>query len=362
MTALRPRPVTALAGAGRLAGIDLARGLAVFGMFAAHLLVIERLDPAVPSTWIDLVNGRSSILFATLAGVSIALMTAAPGTSGTRPASGRRLTTARRRLAVRAAIIWAIGMLLSALGVPVYVILQAYGILFLLALPLVRLSARSLWLMAGIVALGMPWVLPLLDRLLVDAGQLGGDLVLLSGWHYPFALWMAFVLAGMAAARSDLRSARTAVVLVAAGVAAAVTAAAASVALSFPAGSYLGRVFADGAHSGGVLEAVGSGGFAIAVVGVCLLFCRARPVRLVLLPLRAVGSMPLTAYVGQIVAWAVWAELSLGDVDDLSAFRALQPFWPFVGATALFCTAWALLLGRGPLERALAAVTHLVPD
>ena len=42
-----------LDGPGRLTGIDLARGLAVLGMLAAHLLTIELFDPGDPSTWLD---------------------------------------------------------------------------------------------------------------------------------------------------------------------------------------------------------------------------------------------------------------------------------------------------------------------
>lgn len=359
MTALRPLRARTLDDAGRLAGVDLARGLAVFGMFAAHLLVTPHFDAAQPATWVDLVNGRSSILFATLAGVSIALMSGARASAGSSPASGRTLVVARRRLVVRAVIIWGIGMLLNATGVPVYVILPAYGILFLLAVPLLRLSASTLWVLAAVVGVGAPWLLPLADRVLVAAGPVGGDLVLLLGWHYPFLLWAAFLIAGLAAARSDLRSPRTLVALVVGGAACAIAAAAASTVIDIDEDSYLGRVLADGAHSGGVLEAVGSGGFALAVVGLCLLICRT-PARIVLLPVRAVGSMPLTAYVGQIAAWAVWASFALGDVGDLSGFRALQPFWPFVAATLVFCTVWALLLGRGPLERAVAYATRVV--
>lgn len=65
-----------LNGGARLAGVDLARGLAVLGMFAAHLLwITDPFDWGTPGTWIALVDGRSSILFATLAGVSIGLVT-----------------------------------------------------------------------------------------------------------------------------------------------------------------------------------------------------------------------------------------------------------------------------------------------
>ena len=50
----------------------------------------------------------------------------------------------------------------------------------------------------------------------------------------------------------------------------------------------------------------------------------------------------------------------LGDTGDLRGFRALQPFWPFVLVTLAACTAWALLLGRGPLERLLGWVARRV--
>ncbi len=342
---------------GRIPGVDLARGLAVFGMFAAHLLTIAPFDPADPATWIDVANGRSSILFATLAGVSIALVT-----GGARPIDGAALSTARRRLVVRAILLWVIGALLISTGVPVYVILPAYALLFLIALPLLRLSARMLWIIAAVIALVVPWLLPWLNALPVWEGETGGDLALILGWHYPFPLWSAFVVAGMAAGRADLRSRRTAWLLTAGGLVAAIAAAAASAVPALAAldpRSILGQVLADDAHSGGLLEVIGSGGGALATIGACVLLCRTRA-NGVLLPLRAVGSMPLTAYVGQLVAWALIAAAVLGDTGDLLGFRALQPFWPFVLVTLAACTAWALLLGRGPLERLLGWVAHRV--
>ena len=94
-------------GAGRLVGVDLARGLAVLGMLAAHLLDTERTLTPDPSTWITLVNGRSSILFAVLAGVSIALVTGGP-----RPLEPQRRPRAAARLALRGALLCVIGLLL----------------------------------------------------------------------------------------------------------------------------------------------------------------------------------------------------------------------------------------------------------
>lgn len=348
-------------GPARLHGIDLARALAVFGMLAAHLLTIEEpLALTDPSTWADLVNGRSSILFATLAGVSIALMT-----GGRTPHRGARLGVSRKRLAVRAVALWLIGVLLTQTGVPIYVILQAYGILFLLALPLLALSIRALWGIAASVALVMPWVLPFLDALPVWEGESGRQFFLFTGWAYPFPLWIAFVVAGIAIGRTDLRILSVQVTILAAGVAAVVVGGIISIVaeasgMTSP-GTYGEATLSAEAHSGGLAEVIGSGGFALAVLGACLLLCRT-PITWLVAPLRAVGSMPLTAYVGQVLVWAVIALGVFDDTTDLQAFRDLGLFWWFCLGAVVFCTAWALLRGRGPLERALAFLSRtLVP-
>src|SRR5688500_16087431 len=60
--------------AARLGGVDLARGLAVFGMFAAHVGPDPR-DGGLIGPLMQLTHGRSSVLFAALAGLSLALIT-----------------------------------------------------------------------------------------------------------------------------------------------------------------------------------------------------------------------------------------------------------------------------------------------
>jgi Heparan-alpha-glucosaminide N-acetyltransferase, catalytic len=59
---------------GRIAGVDVARALAVFGMLGAHLGAVAPDVGAPPSTWTGVVNGWPSILFAVLAGTSVALL------------------------------------------------------------------------------------------------------------------------------------------------------------------------------------------------------------------------------------------------------------------------------------------------
>jgi hypothetical protein len=344
-------------GPDRLHGIDLARALAVLGMFAAHLLTIE--DPlilAAPQTWIGVVDGRSSILFAILAGVSIALVT-----GGRMPHAGIRLRTDRRRLAVRALLLWTIGLLLIQTTVPIYGILPVYGILFLLAIPIVSLPVAALWAIAGSVMAIVPWVLPSLDALPIWEGVAGEEVFYAIGWAYPFPLWVAFVAAGMAIGRTDLRSVSVQVILLSAGLAAAAVAGMASLAVDASGGALvdptLKQVLSNEPHSGGIVEVVGSGGFAIAVLGACLLICRT-PVTWFLLPLRAIGSMPRTAYVAHVLVWAVAAAVLVGDPADLFAFRELQPFWWFVLGIGTFCFAWASTIGQGPLERGLVALSR----
>lgn len=341
----------------RLQGLDLARGLAVVGMLAAHLLETVPFVWGEPRTWADIANGRSSILFAVLAGASIALVS-----GGRRARRGHALTVVRGRLAIRAGMIWLIGLLLVSTGVPVYVILPAYAILFLLALPLLSVPPAGLLCAAALGALVLPFTQVLLNALPVWSTPDGDAVAIAIGWHYPFTLWIVFLLAGLGIGRLDLASSRVQRTLLGVGGALAVVgyAAAALLPETEPTGpDDLRQALTAAAHSGGVFEVVGSGGFALAVIALCLLVCRT-PVSWLLLPLRAVGSMPLTAYTAQILAWAVWAILALGVTRDLDGFRALDPFWPLTIGILLGCTAWALTLGRGPIEAAITRLSRWV--
>lgn len=342
-------------GPARLVGIDLARGLAVLGMLAAHLLTIDPLVLDDPATWLDVVNGRSSILFATLAGVSIALVT-----GGAQPLEGAARSRAAARLALRGALLWGIGILLVMTGVPVYVILPAYAVLFALSLPFLGLRAGSLLLAAALVAAVMPWVYPFLDAAPIWSGRAGEDLQALVGWAYPFPVWIAFLLAGMGVGRLDLRRLGVQAALTVVGGAVAACGygvAIATAATVAEAGPYLSAVWTAEAHSSGLWEVIGSGGFAVAVIGLCLLVCRT-PLRWVAIPLRAVGTMPLTAYVLQIVVWAVFAAVLLGDTSDLIGVRDAGLFLPLTLGIVIGCTVWALLWGRGPLEAAIDGVVR----
>ncbi|QBR74551.1 heparan-alpha-glucosaminide N-acetyltransferase domain-containing protein [Microbacterium sediminis] len=333
-------------GPGREAGVDLARGIAVVGMFAAHLLTTPALVWRDPGSWLGLVDGRSSILFATLAGVSLALTT-----GGWRGADGTDLTLARGRIALRAVCIWAWGLLLISLATPVIVILPAYAILFLLALPALRWRATRLFVVAAAIGVVVPFAIAWLNTLPMwqtPGGEVAADAI---GWNYPFPLWAAFVAAGLGIGRLRLSMPLTAALLLAAGTVLAAVGYGLFGRWAAPAGPW--HALSAEPHSSGVGEAIGSGGFAIAVIAACVLLC-ATPLRWLAIPLRAVGAMPLTAYSAQLIAWALLQPDPGATGSDLLAFRALEPFWPMTVATLVGCTAWTLLVGRGPLESGIS--------
>lgn len=363
-SALPALPDSGPGDVGRMAGIDVARGLAVLGMVGAHQWIGEDLSWA-PSSWLALVEGRPSILFAVLAGVSIALLS-----GGVRVATGEALVRARTRILVRAAWVFAIGGVLEFFNDWVPIILGVYGVLFVLALPVLRWSPRRLFVLAAVVAVLGPPVCLLLGQVAMatqfDAGQ--PFIVLMFTGFYPATVWAAFVFAGLAIGRLDLRSPRMHGRLLVAGSLLAVSGYAAGwlTTLLFASGGSavgleagmesLGQwdpAWLSGAqpHSGTTFEALGSTGVAVAVLGLCLIVASRAP-RLVF-PLASVGAMALTVYSVQIVL--IW----LGGDD--------RPFgvtvWLLASAVTMVVTAlWRLLWARGPLERLLTWSARLASD
>lgn len=118
-------------------------------------------------------------------------------------------------------------------------------------------------------------------------------------------------------------------------------------------GTALRAGFSSSPHSGATMEILGSGGLALAVI--CLLLLCGNALRYALLPLAAVGSMPLTAYSAHVIV--IWIVLGPGGMNTLPFFTAA-----LIAGLLVACTAWAILVGRGPLERLTArAAQRMAP-
>lgn len=188
----------------RIVGVDVARCLALLGMITAHL--VDQRSPGSPGgvdVWHQVVSGRSSALFAVLAGLSVALVTR-------RQRPGQRVS-----LATRALLVALIGLLLGGLPTGIAVILVNYGLLFLLAIPVLRWRAGPLALLAVAWGLLSPVVsLMVRPHLPERSGQVPNPISLLDPWqlttelaftgYYPVLTWATYLFAGMAIGRVDL--------------------------------------------------------------------------------------------------------------------------------------------------------------
>lgn len=370
MSAPRPHglPVAGAAPAGapvrprgpRLVGIDVARGLAVLGMFVAHLGddgPDGRHDPG----WFVVADGRSAALFALLAGVSLAL---ANGRQA--PPAGLTLVRARLATLVRAGVLLVIGVVLVLLGTPVLVILPAYAAMFVLALPFLGADRRVLLLGAVAAAVVSPTVIFLLTTPLQTGGlsvaaRLTGlddpvelPMDVFATGAYPALVFLAYILLGMIVGRSQLSSTRVQLTLLGSGTVLAAaawgTSRVALDALGADAPPLAVRLASAGAHEYSTLEVIGNCGTALAVIGLCLLLtgpatAAGRAGATALSPVAAAGAASLSVYSFHIVAIFLLGN----DVVWYPESNAVL-LW-FVAIALAAAWLWRRFLGRGPLER-----------
>jgi uncharacterized membrane protein len=365
-------------GKPRVVGVDVARGVALVGMMATHVFDIAH-ETGAPSAVHMVASGRAVATFVLIAGVSLAFL------SGGRTAvRARKRTTAAAGLAVRAVLIGALGLslgLLSPLN-GVLGILPFYGLLFLLAIPLLGLNPRVLvGIAAAAIALG-----PVLLVATANAGlpkyeldptpatlmhdPLGLLVQLSLTGEFPVVVYLAYLCVGLAIGRLDLSSRRVAWWLLGGGVVLAVAARAASALLLYPMGGLARLVEQSGLqddpagaaqtllweperssswwylalpapHSHTPLDLLHTLGSAAAVLGAALLLTRVPALRRVLSPLAAAGSMALTLYSAHLVL------LATGVLDDDPVLLYLVMVAGALGLAA----AWRRWFTQGPLEK-----------
>ncbi|MBW9213291.1 DUF1624 domain-containing protein [Mumia sp. zg.B53] len=369
----------------RLLGVDAARAVALIGMMATHLE--SRLGPdGSTSTAHLLAAGRASALFALLAGVGIAL-----ASGGTRPPRGRSWLQAAAATSARAGVIFAVGLVLGSFESGLAIILCYYGVLFLVALPFLRLSAGWLIGLGLVAAVVMPVISQALRHTVtVSLDSAVPDIVtvvtdpadtvvnlLLTG-YYPAVTWTAYLLVGMGVGRLPLGR-----IGVAAGI--AVTGAFLAVAAwvsssSWLAGGGLEALKAAGTgdtlgwvpvdenllhvgfagttptsswawlgiaspHSGAPPDLLHTLGTSLAVLGLMLLLEHA--IGRFIWPAAAIGSMTFTLYALHVVL-----------ISTLLPRTIDHALLVHVTVAALIAVPWRRYVGRGPLEAAAAAAAR----
>ena len=363
----------------RLSGVDAARGLALFGMMAVHLMPEAGGDGQPTLNWL-LFAGKAAALFALLAGVSLSFMTRTA-----RVDRGRPLAAARWAVAARAGLITALGLAIAYVDMPAFIILAYYGAMFLLAVPFLGASTRTLLVAAGAFALLGPVLMQVLRDLLPEPGfdptfttaltepGVFVSQLLLTG-TYPAIPWMAYICAGLAVGRLPLGQTAVQLRLLAGGTVLAVAAWLGSVLLLDGPGQGFDRLVATdpflvadevrdiiiwgpegylpasswwwltvvSPHTTTPFDLLHTIGVAVAVLSAMLLLARyagkALPV------LSAPGRMTLTLYCAHL--------LFLG--TGLLADRPFLSFWLQGAVFAVFALLWQRTGKRGPLENAVA--------
>lgn len=390
-----------LSPAGRLIGLDAARGIALFAMMVTHIFALS--DPAGLPTWAAVFAGRASALFAVLAGCSLVLSTRS------RMAASGRLRDAVPSVLIRAGAIIFIGLCLGSVSTLLAVILVNYGVMFAIAMLFLRLRARSLFIIV-IVWMVLSPVLSMVVRSqfglepmysamswfdLATPLTMLHDLVLTG--YYPILQWLSYILLGMAVAKIDigkhlmsLFAAGLGLFLVGKGVSWLLINVAgggsALVRVSELYGTDLNAALFTGSygvtpttswwwlaiagpHSGTPFDLLSTAGTALLTIVVCQSLAVLLGRRTwVLAPLTAPGSMPLSVYSTHVVLLEItrpWVE-----ANPMFGGEAMSPQTVEFGLHALVFIAsaliWKLAIGaHGPLEGGIAAIIRSaspVPD
>lgn len=362
---------------GRLAGVDAARGVALLGMIAVHVLPATESDGV--SLAYQLFSGRASALFAVLAGVGLAL-----ATGGTRSPRGREWVSVSVGVWARAAVIGAIGLFLGMFPSGVAVILVYYSLLFVLGVFALPLGTRALFALGAVWIVVVPALsqwwradLPAPSLRVPDPTMLATPVdtlieLALTG-YYPVLPWLGYLFIGMAVGRCDLRAYRVQLGLLLGGIGTAV--------LSWAISSWLlasgglaeilqagagGASLVDGdietslqtslygttpttswwwlatggPHSGTPFDLAHTTGTALATIGLMLLIARVGAGAGLLWPLAAAGSMTLTLYSLHVVLLGTFIRGETATVFFVHVAIAL-------GVGILL----RALMRRGPLER-----------
>lgn len=346
----------------RLMALDGVRGLAVAGMYIQHFALNERNG--------GLVSGNTMILFMLCSGISYALMEQGARRKGMAP------ETLRTRILARSLLIDLAGYVLILLNGPFGVVLPAYAMLFLLAMPLHGRSRRQLLAASGLLFLLSPPLMVMGLSLLSGAALLED----MAGGPLSALAWAPVFVLGMAIGQMDLRDRRLPARLAAAGTAILipitwfsrsvlpglreqienwmVQAMAAGVPepdlyAVWPRNTQpimWNMLFVDAPQGGSLFELLSGTGLSLILLGAFLWLDRGKAAGL-LKPFAAAGKAALSLYMAQFLL--AWALILLGLEETLSILGGI-PFGDFLAAGAVLAAGWLLGDGKGgPMERLL---------
>lgn len=330
-------------------GIDMARGLAMAGMTTVHFVALNQ-DTGRLNEAANLFSGRAMPLFMMLGGIGVTFLT-------------RRSSTPERDLLIRAVMLYGLGILMTIYIDRLAIVLQAYGLFFVLATVLWRLKSWMLLTLIPIVTaigavsfqvVGDPINLTTYD----ESFTLSGVESLVFDGFYPLFPVGAFFIFGIVLGRIDLRSDDVAARLFGFGavIGVGVHQLAGLFADVFDLQTNFGRRgngmfeitrLLDGqGHSQMPVWVISALGTSAAVLGFSLLVAKRMPK--MVQPLVAIGSLSLTYYVYQ--AWLTnLVPSTLETSIEAEWIITILVYLSGIGLAVIY----KMIFKTGPLERVL---------
>jgi uncharacterized membrane protein YeiB len=363
----RPIPSTLPSAIGeRIQGYDVARSLALLGMFVGHFADAFTYDQSTVG-WLATflyyyLTGRQTATFFVLAGVGLTLMSQRAVTK----ADPQGIAKARKTLIYRGFFLLALGF--ASLAYVSWDILRLYGVSLLLGSYLITASNRRLLLAVLGVVLGFVALFVALDfrqnwdwprwpsltyrNLWTPSGVIRN--LFFDGFRSVFP-WTGFVLFGMWLGRQDLR--QTAVnnrALLGGLIVLLLTELTSTLCLSYirDHADGLDVVFAEDLVTTRSMPALplfflASGGLAVTVIALSVRVVETWPGRF-WQPLAATGQMALTWWIAHIVFMDIAVRLGL--VPIVSRRSAIAYGALFFLLVILISWLWKMRFRNGPLE------------
>ncbi|MBK3494723.1 DUF418 domain-containing protein [Viridibacillus sp. YIM B01967] len=348
----------------RITGLDLARSLAMFGMFIVNFSVITGAETNGPNWLVRLTflfEGRASALFVLLSGIGIALMTRrAREGNNHQQIQGMRI------------VIWKRALFLFVAGLGLYIvgwtgdILHYYGsYLFFIAF-LIGFRKRVLLFIAVVIILAAQSLQITLDMFVgwqpealymkyVDFWTISGFLrnLFFNGYH-PIFPWFAFVLIGFVIGSLDLKSNQTRRKLLLLGIISLAIAEILSKALIAQTASALTTEVAEFLFNTGpilpsILYIISASGSALIILIATLYITERYTKSKLVTSIIASGQMTLTHYIAHILIGVSFLEW-ICQAEHPSLFVIYGYCILFYILCIVFSTLWKQKFSRGPVE------------
>lgn len=355
----------------RIAGYDIARALAIFGMVLVNYKIVMGTGQDGPR-WLVLLaglfEGRAAATFVILAGIGISLLTREARVSN----DPVRLARNRRTLLRRAAFLFLAGLLHTSVFSAD--ILHFYGVYIAVAALMLVTPTRRLWVVSGVLVMAFVVMAVTLDYerswnwetleyrdLWSPAGTVRH--LIFNGFH-PVVPWLAFLLVGMVLGRQDMRhrGTRRRVFAWGAGVALAAESLSWLCVHTFtrsagPADeAFVVAIFGTAPMPPMPFYMLAAGGTASAVIAASVAVGERYQGAAWLRPLVATGQLALTLYVAHVVVGMSVLD-AMGRLGDQTLPEAMAAISVFCVVGVAFSVLWLRRFRRGPLEAIMRALT-----